>query len=187
MLGSSFLESGEWVSDVGASQVFSAPWRPGDWLTVETALSPYSEHWVMKPSFRGWVVVVQLLSRAWLFAAPWTAARQASLSFSIFQSLLKLMSTELVMPSNHLVLCHLLLLLPSILHSIGVFPNESVLRISWPKYWSFSLSISFSNEYSGLVSFKLDWFDLLKVQGTSPTPQFSPHWEWNPYSKWGSM
>ena len=127
MLDSSFPESREW-----ASQVFSAPWRPRNWLTVETALSPYSEQWLMKPSFRGWVV--QLLSPAWLFAPPWTAARQASLSFTIFQSLLKLMSIESVMPSNHLVLCHLFLLLPSVFHSIRVFSNESILRISWPKF-----------------------------------------------------
>ena len=106
ILGSSFLESREWVSGVGASQMFSAPWRPRDWLTIETALSPYLEPWLMKPSFRGWVVVAQSLSRAWLFAPPWTAACQASLSFTIFQSLLKLMSMESVMPSNHLIRCH---------------------------------------------------------------------------------
>ena len=117
---------------------------------------------------------VQSLSPIRLFATPWTAARQVSLSITNSQSLLKLMPIESVMPSNHLILWRLLLL-PSIFHSIRVFPNESVLRISWPKYWSFSLSISPSNEYSGLVSFRLDWLDLLEVQGTSPTPQFSPH------------
>ena len=94
------------------------------------------------------------------------AAHQASLSFSISQSLLKFMSTELVMPSSHLILCHPLLLLPSIFPSIRVFSNESVLCISWPKYWSFSFSISPSNEYSGLISFRIDWFDLLAFQGT---------------------
>ena len=103
---------------------------------------------------------------------PWTAACQASLSITNSRSLLKLMSIELVMPSNHL--CHLLLL-PSIFPSIRFFSNESVLHIRWPKYWSFSFSISPSNEYSGLISFRIDWFDLLVVQGTqesSPTSQF---------------
>ena len=101
-----------------------------------------------------------------LFVTPWTAARQASLSFPISWSLLKLMSIESVMPSSHLVLCHPLLLLPSIIPSIRVFSDESVLHIRWPKYWSFSFSVSPSNEYSGLTSFRLDWFDLLAVQGT---------------------
>ena len=99
-------------------------------------------------------------------ATPWTAACQASLSITNFCSLLKLMSFELVMPPNHLILCHPLLLLPSILPSIRVFSNESVLHIRWPKYWSFSFSISPSNEFSGLISFRMDWFDLLAVQGT---------------------
>ena len=96
---------------------------------------------------------------------PWIAAHQASLSFITSQNLLKLMSIELVMPSNHLILCHPLLL-PSIFPSIKVFSNESVLCIRWPKYWSFSFSISPSNEYSGLISFRMDWFDILAVQGT---------------------
>ena len=96
----------------------------------------------------------------------WTAACQASLSFTISRSLLKLTSIESVMPSNHLILCHPLLLLPSIFSSIRVFSNESVLRIRWPKYWSFSFIISPSNEYSGLISFRMDWLDLLEVQGT---------------------
>ena len=99
-------------------------------------------------------------------AAPWTAARQTSLSISISWSLLKFMSIKLVMPSNHLILCCPLLLLPSILPSIRVFSTESVLRIRWPKFWSFSLSISTSNKYSGLISFRIDWLDLLAVQGT---------------------
>ena len=97
---------------------------------------------------------------------PWTAAHQASLSFIISQSLLKVVSIESVMPSNHLVLCHPLLLLPSILPSIRVFFNESVLRIRCPKYWSFSFSISPSNDYSGLISLRMDWLDVLAVQGT---------------------
>ena len=98
-------------------------------------------------------------------ATPWTAARQASLSFTISQSLLKLMSIESVIPSNHLIFCHPLLL-PSIFPSIRVFSNDSALCIRWPKYWSFSSSISPSNEYSGLISFRMDWFDLCAVQGT---------------------
>ena len=118
---------------------------------------------------------VQSLSHVWLFVAPWTAACQASLSITNSQGLFKLMFIELVMPSNHLILCHPLLLLPSIIPSIRVFSNESALRIKWPKYWSFSFSISPSNEYSGLISFRMDWFDLLTVHGileSSPTPQF---------------
>ena len=109
------------------------------------------------------VVVVQSLSFVWLFMTPWAAAHQASLSFTISQSLLKLMSFELVMPSNHLILCCPLLLLPSIFPSIRVFSDELVLHIRWPKYWSFCISPS--NEYSGLISFRTDWFDLA-VQGT---------------------
>ena len=110
---------------------------------------------------------VQSLSCAWLFATPWTAACQGSLSITNSWSLLKLMSIESVMPSNHLILCHpLLLLLPSIFPSIRVFSNESVLHIRWPKYCSFSFSISPSNEYSGLISFRIGRFDLLTVPGT---------------------
>ena len=103
---------------------------------------------------------------SWLFVTSRTAARQASLSFTTFWSLLKLMSTESVMPSNHLFLCHPLLLLPSIFPSIRVFSSELVLQLRWPKYWSFSFSISLSNEHSGLISFRIDWLDLLAVQGT---------------------
>ena len=110
---------------------------------------------------------VQLLSCIRLFATPLTAARQASLSITNSQNLkLKLISIALVMQSNHLILCHPLILPPSIFPSIRVFSNESVLPIRWPKYWSCSLSISPSNEYSGLISFRIDWFDLLAVQGT---------------------
>ena len=111
---------------------------------------------------------VQSLSRVRLFANPGTAARQASLSIINSRSLLKLMSVESVMPSNHLILCRPLLLLPSTLPNIRVFSNESALRIRWPKYWSFSFSITSFNEYSGLISFRIDWFDLLAVQGTLP-------------------
>ena len=109
---------------------------------------------------------VQSLSCVQLFAMLWTAARQASLSIIISQSLLKLMSIKSTMPSNHLILCHPLLLLPSILPSIRVFSNESALPIRWPEYWSFSFSISPSNEYSGLISSRIDWFLHFAVQGT---------------------
>ena len=120
------------------------------------------------------VVVIQLLNFVLFFAIPWTAAHQASLSFTISQSLLKLMSIESVMPSNHFFLCCPLLLPPSIFPSIRVFSNESALCIRWPKYWGFSFSISPSSEHPGLISFRMDWLDLLAVQGTlkSPTPQF---------------
>ena len=110
------------------------------------------------------IVVVQSLLCVQLFVTPWTAECQASLSFAISQSLLKLMSIELEMPSNHLVLCCPFLLLPSIFPSIRVFSNESVLHITWPKYWSFSFSPS--NEYLGFISFMIDWFHLLPIQGT---------------------
>ena len=112
------------------------------------------------------VIVVQLLSRVRLFVTPWTAAHQASLSITNSWSLLKLMSIESMMLSNHLILCHPLLLPPSIFPSIRVFSSESAHHIRWPKYWSFSFSISPTNEYSGLISFRMDWFDLLVVQGT---------------------
>ena len=116
---------------------------------------------------------VQLLSCVRLFATPWTAAHEASLFIANTQSFLKCMSIKLVMPSNHLILCRPLLLLPSIFSSISIFSSESVLHIRWPKYWGFGISPS--NEYSGMISFRIDWFDLLAVQGTlkfSPTPQF---------------
>ena len=109
---------------------------------------------------------VQSFSRVWLFVTPWTAAHQASLSITNSQSLLNLMSIETVILSNYLVLCCSLLLPPSIFPSIRVFSNESVLRMRWPKYWSFSFNISPSNEHSGLISFRRDWLDLLAVQGT---------------------
>ena len=119
---------------------------------------------------------VQSLSHVWLFATPWTAACQASLSITNYRSLLKLMSIKSVMPSNHLIFCHPLLLLPSIFPSIKVFSNESVLCIRWPKYWTFSFSISPSNEYSEPIPFRMDWLDHLAVQRasqeSSPTPQF---------------
>ena len=109
---------------------------------------------------------VQSLSCVRLFVTPWTAAHLASLSITSYRSLLKLMPIESVMPSNHLILSHPLLLPPSIFPSIRVFSNKSAVRIRWPKYWSFSFNISPSNEYSGLISFRMDWLDLLAVQGT---------------------
>ena len=109
---------------------------------------------------------VQSLCHVWLFATPWTAAHQASLFVSNSQSLPKLMSIELVMPSNHLILCRPLLFLPSIFPSIRIFSNESALHIRWPKYWNFSFNISPANEHPGLISFRMDWLDLLAVQGT---------------------
>ena len=109
---------------------------------------------------------VQSLSRVRLFVTPWIAARQASLSITNSRSLLKLMPIELVMPSSHLILCHPLLLLPQIPPSIRFFFNESTLRMRWPKYWSFSFSISPSNKHPGLISFTMDWLDLFAVQGT---------------------
>ena len=112
------------------------------------------------------VVVVQLLSCIWLFVTPWTAAHQASLSFTVSRSFLRFVSIESVMPSNYLILCCSLLFLPPIFPSIRVFSNELVLHIRWPKYGSFSFSISPSNEYSGLISFRMDWLDLLAIQRT---------------------
>ena len=139
-----------------------------NWVTV--SLQMVNLRWGHSVHFSS----VQSLSRVRLFATPWTAAHQASLSITNSRSSLKLMSIELVMPSNHLILCCPLLLPPSIFPSIRVFSNESVLRIRWPKHWSFSFSISPSNDYLGLISFRIDWLDLLAVQGilkSSPTPQ----------------
>ena len=117
-------------------------------------------------SLHTYSAVVQSLNHVQLFVIPWIAACQASLSFTISQSLARFMSIESVILSNHLILCHPLLLLTSIFPSIRVFFNESAVCIRWPKYWSFNFSISPSNEYSGLISFRIDWFDLLAVQGT---------------------
>ena len=111
-------------------------------------------------------VLVQSLSHVWIFATTWTAACQASLSITISWSLLRLMCIESVMPSNHLILCRPLLFLPSIFPSIRVFTNELALHVKWPKYWSFSFNISPSNEFSGLISYRTDWFYLLAIQGT---------------------
>jgi len=119
-----------------------------------------------------WFSSVQLLSHVRLFATPWIAARQASLSITNSRSSPKLMSMESVMPSSHLILWRPLFLLPLIPPSIRVFSNESTLRMRWPKYWSFSFSIIPSKEHPGLISFRMDWLDLLAVQESSPTPQF---------------
>ena len=139
-------------------------WMRGPWKSVFIAVTyNFWETWLFSLFFK---YSVQLLSGVWLFVTPWTAARQTSLSITNPRSLLKLMSVESVMPSNHLILCHPLLLSPSIFSSIRVFSNESVLPMKWPKHWSFSFSISPSNEYSGLISFKIDWLDILAVQET---------------------
>ena len=123
-------------------------------------------------------IVVVVFSRS--VVTRWTAACQPNLSFIISPILLKFMSIESVMPSNHLILCHPLLLLPLIFPGIGVFSNESVLCIRWPKYWSFSFSISPSNEYSGLIYFRMDWFDLLAIQGTSQYVEgYIPNYWWS--------
>ena len=144
-------------------------------ISVTTLCQCHSSSWVIlndnfwtlgEQGHNFFVCSVQSLSCVWLFVTPWTAAHQASRSISNSQSLLKLMCIESVMPSNHLILCHPFLLPPSIFSSIKVFSNELVLHIRWPKNWSFSFSISSSNEYSGLISFRIDWWDLLSVQGT---------------------
>ena len=140
------------------------------WRTPNIASSLCTPMWPIQPLCQGnktgRVAVVQPLSRVRRFATPWTAAHQVSLSFAIAWSLLKLMSVESMMLFNHLILCCPLLLLPSIFPSIRVFSNESALRIRWPRYWSFSFSISPSNEYSGLISFRID---LLAAFGTQPS------------------
>ena len=140
----------------------SKGWQGGDRVCWQDPTSlPHSHLYHFRRGFSS----VQSLSRVRLFPTPWTATRQASLFTTNSQSLLKLKSIKSVRPSNHRILCHPLLL-PSIFPSIRVFSNESVLRIRWPKYWSFSFSISPSNEYPGLISFRMDWLDLLAVQGT---------------------
>ena len=150
----------QWV----AISYYKGSSQPRDWIHV-SCISCFGRRilyrWAIWEALLMVVVVVQLFSHVRLCMTPWTAAHQASLSFTITWSLLKLMSIESMMPSNHLIL-----LLPSIFPSIRVFPNESALHIRWPKYWSFSFSISPSNNNSGLISFRTDWFDLLVVQET---------------------
>ena len=137
--------------------------------------------WLMVKRISYQSVSVQLLSRVWLSATPWTAVFQASLSITNSWSLFKLMSIESVIPSNHLILCHPLLLLPSIFPSIEVFSSDLALHITWPKYCSFSFSISPSSEYSRLISFKIDWFDLA-VQGDSQESSLAPQLETTKFS-----
>ena len=163
--------------DQVALGALQAGWRHGGWIQKNRSTESSSNCWttqcwatkmvvVFKLPSLGVVSSVQLLSRVWFFAIPWIAARQASLSVINSQSLLKLMSIESVMPSNHLILCRPLILLLPIPPSIRVFSNESTLHMRQPKYWSFSFSISPSNEHPGLISFRMDWLDLLAVQGT---------------------
>ena len=145
----------------GIRTVMATFYRWGKQISERLYTGHYHSVWSGRAS-----VILLSLSGLWLFLISWAAARQASLSFTISWSLCKLMSSELVMSSSHLILCHFLLLLLSIFSIIRVFSSESVLCIRWPKYWSFSFSISPSNEYSGLISFRVDWFDLLAAQGT---------------------
>ena len=140
------------------------------WKTWRSRIMQWLTTWFLelhRPTFKFQVsFVVHSLSDVQLFVTPWTVAHQASLSFTVSWSLFKLLSTDLMKQANHLILCHPLLLQPSIFPSTRVFSNESVLHIRWPKYWSFHFSISPSNEYSGLVSFRIDWFDLFAFQRT---------------------
>ena len=140
--------------------------QPGDWIQVSYITGKFFTIWATREAYVLQFSSVASLSHVVLCVTPWTAACQASLSITTSWSLPKLMSIELVMPSNHLILCHPLLLLPLIFSSIRVFSNESVLHIRWPKYWSFSFNISPSNEHPGLISFRMNWLDLLAVQGT---------------------
>ena len=139
----------------GGSPMWCAAWGPAPCVALGLA----------RPSLKFQFSSVQSLSRVWLFATPWITAHQASLSITNFRSSFRLVSVESVMPSSHLILCRPLLL-PPIPPSIRVFSNESTLHMRWPKYWSFSLSISCSSEHPGLISFRMDWLDLLAVQGT---------------------
>ena len=146
--------------------------RVWNWNCCECMCNLIKMTWALSQLLKWWgpsgyFSSVQSLSHVQFFAIPWIAARQASLSITSSQSLLKLKSIESVMPSNHLILCHPLLLPPSIFPSIGVFSSESVLHSRWPNYWSFSFNIKPSNEYSRLSSLRIDWFDLLEVQGFS--------------------
>ena len=153
------LGSPGWDHQRGCWTDFTQPWQEFQWHRLSRD-TPTDQHQI-SVQFSS----VQSLSRVWLFETPWTAPCQASLSITNSQSLLILMSIKSVMPSNHLILCHPLLLPPSIFPSIRVFSNEPVLPNRWPKYWHFSFSISPSNEYLGLISFRIDWLNLLAVQG----------------------
>ena len=170
-----FAADMNWESNTGSSLLQFFPplgWRSQGWERRKPSQREQNHSGLAARAFppavwdQGQFSSVQSLSHVWLFVTPQTAAHQASLSITNSRSLLKLMSIKSVMPSNHLWFCCPLLLLPSIFPSIRVFSNESVLRIRWPKYWSFSFSISPSNEYSGLISFRMGWLDLLVVQRT---------------------
>ena len=150
---------------MAAQHILVKTYPPPSFLITRSRVRTESRHSIGKWLERNFSSV-QSLSNVQLFVTPWTTAFRASLSITSSWSLPKLMSIELVMPSNHLILCHPLLLLPPIPPSIRVFSNESTLRMRWPKYWSFSFSISASNENPGLISFRMDWLDLLAVQGT---------------------
>ena len=152
-------------------------WTDGNMLTLVNNLRNVNQNnEILSHTCKNQFSSVQSLSRVWLFVTPWTASGQASLSITNSRSLLKLTSIELVMPSNHLILCCSLLLPPSNFPSTRVFSNESALHIIWPKYWTFSFNISPSSDHPGLISFRIDWLDLLAVsqnsQESSPTPQF---------------
>ena len=144
---------------------WEAPQHKDNWMLTDPMRTTKNGSLSQRYTWSSHIVVVQLLSYVWLFVTPWTAACQVSLSFTISQSLLKLMSFKSVIPSNHLIFCHPLLLLPSIFPSIRVFSNELAVCIRWPEYWSFSFSISPSSEYSGLISFRINW--LMKVKEKS--------------------
>ena len=152
------------ILEWGAIPFSRGSYQPKNWSWVCCTAGIFLTIWATETT--GSLSSVQSLSRVQLFATPCTSALQALLSIANSQSLLKLMSVESVIPSNHLILCHPLILLPSVFPSIRVFSNESALRIKWPRDWSFSFSISPSSEYSGLISFRIDWMDLLAVQGT---------------------
>ena len=159
----------QWSLNLGLGKVLAGI----SWFSFTTELLSWAS--ITSPRDSAKVVAVQLPSRVQPFVISWTAACQASLSSSVSRSLLRIMSIESVMPSNRLILCHPLLLPPSIFPSIRVFSNDSALPIRWPKYWSFSFSISPSNEYSGLISFRMNWLDLLAVQETLESfPHHSP-------------
>ena len=166
-IGCCLASSGSWA-DFHGNFSFFLPSTPATTFVFKFLSYEINNYPWCSPKLQGisQVLWVQLLSRVRLFATPWTAARQASLSITSSQSPPKLMSIESVMPSNHLILCHPPLLLPSIFPNIRVFSNESALCITWPKYWSFSFNISPSNEHPRLISFRMDWLDRLAVQGT---------------------
>ena len=172
VVASGIFNCGMWTLHCGTRNLLPQPSSPAlgaQSLSCRTTREvPQYSPWLSSEGQRPEkdIIIVQLLSHVWFFVTPWTAACQAYLSFTFSWSLCKLMSIELVMPSKHLIFYCPLLLLSSIFPGIRVFSNESALQIRWPKYWNFSFSISSSSEYSELISFRIDWFDLLAVQGT---------------------